>query len=152
MSKIEQLLHFFHVEAAAAVAAFGDEHKQHAFLANVDVAVAEAFAVCKNKDNPHDVESVVLTASHKYYQELLFACGTQIQDCMAERNHKWINWEKHALTQMKPQSSVEDKRVLLVILDFDAKTGKALSQQEFAPNPKTRKCQYFFALASRTFA
>ena len=50
LSKFEQLLHFFHVEAAAAVAAFGDSHKQHALLANVDVAVAEAFAVCKNKE------------------------------------------------------------------------------------------------------
>ena len=133
VSKIEQLLHFFQVEAATAVAALGDEHKQQSFLANVDVAVAEAFVVCKKQDKPQEVVRIVLTASYKYYHQLLYACGTQMKDCMAKQIEDWIDWKNVALEQCKEQTSVKDKKVLPVILDFDAKTGKALSQQELFP-------------------
>ena len=61
--KLEELLHYFHVSCNAAVAGLGTEHQREAFLANVDVAAAEAFVTAPEKFTLMEMQSHLLTAT-----------------------------------------------------------------------------------------
>ena len=67
LEPLENVLHYFHEEAKAAVAdLFVCENERHQFLANVDCAATEAFLAAPAKK----ARSAILEACHKYYAQL----------------------------------------------------------------------------------
>ena len=73
LEKLEELLHYFHVDCKAAVAAVGGEHQQDAFLANVDVCATEAFAAASDRSSILELQSLLLAATQTYNEQLVAA-------------------------------------------------------------------------------
>ena len=129
LEPLEQLLHYFHVEAKAAVAVLFPEKQQHLFLANVDCAATEAFISVTNKQNSR---KAMLEACHKYYAQLeegakkLSSPKRDVQ-LLAEPSKKWMDFR--ALDEKTaPQSAT--KVLAPKLLQFDADSGRLLNAQD----------------------
>ena len=97
-AKAEEILHYFHGCHKAAVAEVGDDYTQQAFLANVDVAVAEAFIQHVDKtSNKADFQKRLMEATVKYYQQLCgisYAVRERMEAAVADERLKWIAFKE----------------------------------------------------------
>ena len=98
----EQLLHYFHLECAAAVAALKQDAV--AFKATVDCAVLEAFAICSNMK---EVRKAMLEASSKYYHQL-----KEGNTAVVEPSERWIVFpeSEQEISGSSPKSSCSMKQ------------------------------------------
>ena len=118
LEPLENVLHYFHVEAKAAVAdLFVGDNERHQFLANVDCAATEAFLAAPAKK----ARSAILEACHKYYAQL-------------EASTKPINPSKGWMVftaPVQPKAVGPPKQALAPkLLEFDVSTGTLLNAQQ----------------------
>ena len=117
LEPLENVLHYFHVEAHSAIADLFGESQRHQFLANVDCAATEAFLAAPAKK----ARSAILEACHKYYDQL-------------KQSKKPINPSKGWMVftaPVEPKAVGPPKQTLAPkLLDFDVDTGALLNAQE----------------------
>ena len=130
LEPLENVLHYFHVEAKAAVAAILDDTQQHTFLANVDCAATEAYFLASTTKK----RSAVLEACHKYYVVL--------EEGVKKLSTKLIPPSKTWMVFTPPVQSkaASPQKLAPKLLEFDVDTGKLLnSQEEKEKDVKTKK-------------
>ena len=108
----------------------GDEHKQAAFLAHVDVAAVEAFIASDDKIYQKDFQSELLTALCKYHDQLTEKMAqelpTQMQWIVFKPEHRC----KCSGEQQKAKDAEVPETIRPMIIRFDASTGRALDEQD----------------------
>ena len=125
LTTLEQLLHYFHYGRRAAVAALGDEHRQKALLANVDVAAADAFMGAQEKD----LKTKLLEATHKYEEQLKQAAPAEMQQSVQDPRLQWIVFTAPSPSPSR-NSAVAELKLNPKIIQFDPNTGEARSSQD----------------------
>ena len=91
--KLEELLHYFHVCCKDAVAALGSSFYQDAFLANVDVRAAEAFATAPEKFTVSEMQNHLLTTARTYLDRLT-AVAEQSMPQTLDKNVAWVGFKR----------------------------------------------------------
>ena len=126
---LEELLHYFHQFCHAAVAALGAEHIQQAFLANVDVAAAEAFCVWPDTRPLKELQGGLLAATWKYYDQLRSAAAASMPT-ISDEKYDWIIFKPPRENKKATTTAVAETKVLPKVIEFDNQTGLALSSQD----------------------
>ena len=144
LEALEDLLHYFHVENKAAVAALPGEQRA-AFFANVNVQLAETFntKVTKSKERTEDLKKELLKTALPYYEELLAhhrkKQGSKDAVLVVSRT-TWICFAAVAAEKEKEldavgqqaagQQPAKKAKLMPTIIEFDATTGKPVNKQE----------------------
>ena len=136
---MEEVLHFFHVENKAAVAGMAGSERR-AFLANVNVQVAEACFQALRQKNP--VKKAMLKAALPFHEQLRAHLRASSQKKDAElqvSKAAWIDFveaEKEkadavaATKQSVANNPAKPAKLMPTIIQFDTTTGQPTNKQD----------------------
>jgi hypothetical protein len=123
LNNLEHVLHYFHVELQNALTVLFDGDRKLSFLANVDVAAADAIIA---SDEAKQRESV-LSSTYKYFSELS-AVAAEKKFPLPASSREWINF-----TAIGQKTQKKDARIAMIapkILSFDESSGTLLERQD----------------------
>ena len=131
--EVALLRHYFHVDLKPAVAASLSAGEQVLFLANIDVAAAEAFF----SSDPKLRREEMLKASTKYFLQL----KDLSKDPLPESSHKWIT---SAAPQAVKQQHIPSESSTLApkLLRFDESSGQLLNKQDVRVEQKEESKEF----------
>jgi hypothetical protein len=141
LEPLENVLHYFHVEADAAVAAMYPEDKRHLFLANVDCAATEAFITVKIIKN---TKNAILGVCHMFYVQLEEGAkklegNVSFRKLLPEPSYKWM-----VFTAPVDKTARESATQVLApkLLQFDVDSGKLLNAQDVKQTTEKPKGEF----------
>ena len=123
LNNLEHVLHYFHVELQTAMTVVFDGDRKLSFLANVDVAAADAIIAsdeAKQRDS-------VLSATYKYFWELS-AVAAEKKFSLPASSRDWINFT--GLVQKTQKKDARPAMIAPKILSFDEASGTLLERQD----------------------
>jgi hypothetical protein len=123
LNNLEHVLHYFHVELQTAMTVLFDSDRKLSFLANVDVAAADAIIA---SDEAKQRESV-LSSTHKYFLELS-AVAAEKKFILPASSREWINFT--AIVQKTQKKDTRPAMIAPKILRFDESSGTLLERQD----------------------
>jgi len=128
---LEELLRFFHATCVPLLDKLLPQSRNK-LLANVDVSATDAFWLAKDakqKNGVEKIQSLLLEATHKYWETL-----DKQSEGKGQPTHPWILYKK------KEEAAVLEKDVKPAVIHFDEHSGAQLNVQvEFPKEAKEKK-------------
>ena len=137
LDSLERLLHFWHHDCKADVAALKDPYKEAWLLANVDIHAAEAWYACKSKTVIVRVREDLIKATQKYAAEIKL---DQKSPGELPQKDQWLDYRQKEPTApivAAPTCTVMPDRIMPRVIQF-SEDGRALNMQDEMTIEETR--------------